>query len=212
MEEATPLPSPDELRGFGVIMQACAEAFLNEPSDGVVGDLQRVAEALGDDRFSGIEPGADLRQRYYDRLFVPTSPVYVPLLEGSVRGAAEEDGRMRYGATSSSQADHVLACYRAVGFDYRALEGYESAVKALKPDSLAAELAFLAFLAGAAADAEGDAAAAQRAFELLAQFAREHAARWFSKAAACLAAGDDDLYARAAALAAEALEAAVPLD
>lgn len=212
MEKAVSQPSGDELRGFGVIMKTCAAAFLNEPSDEVLGDLCRVGEALGDGRFSDLEPGADLRQRYYDRLFVPTSLVYVPLFEGSVRGAAEENGRMCYAATSSAQADHVLACYRAVGFDYRALAGYAPAVKALKPDSLSAECAFLAFLAEAAASTEGDAAAAQRASDLLAEFVHEHAIRWFAKAAACLAAGDGDLYARTAALAAEALEAVVSLD
>ncbi|MEI3230813.1 MAG: hypothetical protein V8S24_05910 [Gordonibacter pamelaeae] len=37
------------------------------------------------------------------------------------------------------------------------------------------------------------------------QFAREHANAWLPKAARLLAAGDDDLYARAAALAADAV-------
>ena len=45
----------------------------------------------------------------------------------------------------------------------------------------------------------------ERAAELLRQFAREHANAWLPKAARLLAAGDDDLYARTAALAADAV-------
>ena len=100
----------------------------------------------------------------------------------------------------------MLRCYRAVGFDYRALAGFGPAVGSLRPDSLAAELAFMAFLARAAAEAAGeDPAASERAAELLRQFAREHANAWLPKAARLLAAGDDDLYARTAALAADAV-------
>ncbi|WP_270299767.1 molecular chaperone TorD family protein [Eggerthella sinensis] len=37
----------------------------------------------------------------------------------------------------------VLACYRTYGFDHRALEGFQPLVGALRPDHLAAELAFM---------------------------------------------------------------------
>ena len=169
-------------------------------------DVARVAQALGDGRFDGVVADEALRQRYSERFFVPTSPLYVPLSECSVRGAAEEEGRVRYAPASGAQADHVLNCYRAVGFDSRALAGFGPAVGSLHPDSLAAELAFMAFLARAAVEAAGeDPAASERAAELLCQFAREHANAWLPKAARLLAAGDDDLYARAAALAADAV-------
>ena len=177
MDDATPL-SPDELRGFAVIAEACAEAFLNEPSAQIVDDVARVAQALGDGRFDGVVADEALRQRYSERFFVPTSPLYVPLSECSVRGAAEVEGRVRYAPASGAQTDHVLKCYRAVGFDYRALAGFGPAVGSLHPDSLAAELAFMAFLARAAVEAAGeDPAASERAAELLCQFAREHARR-----------------------------------
>ena len=117
-----------------------------------------------------------------------------------------EIGVVVEGIETQAQADHVLKCYRAVGFDYRALAGFGPAVGSLHPDSLAAELAFMAFLARAASEAAGDdPAASGRAAELLCQFAREHANAWLPKAARLLAAGDDDLYARAAALAADAV-------
>lgn len=197
--------SADELNGFAVVAEACAEALVNEPSPQVVGDLARVARVLGDDRFDSIELDAALAQHYYDRFFVPTSPLYVPLCESSVRAADEREGRVTYAPATSSQADHVLKCYHAVGFDYRALEGFAPAVRALRPDSMACELAFMAFLARSAA-AQADPAVAGRAGELLRQFAREHAAAWFGKAARCLGRSADDLYARTASLAAEAAE------
>ena len=78
MDDATPLSS-DELRGFAVIAEACAEAFLNEPSAQIVDDVARVAQALGDGRFDGVVADEALRQRYSERFFVPTSPLYVPL-------------------------------------------------------------------------------------------------------------------------------------
>ncbi len=206
MNDAKPLPA-DVLRGFSVIAEACAEALVNEPSERVVGDMARVARALGDERFDAVEPDAALAQRYSDRFFVPTSPFYVPLVESSVRGAVEEGGRVTYAPATGARADHVLKCYRAVGFDYRAMEGFAPAVKSLKPDSMACELAFMAFLARAGADAaQADPEAAKRAAELLRQFAHEHAAAWFGKAARCLRAAGDDFYARTAALAAEAVE------
>ena len=205
MEDAL-FSSADELRGFGVIAEACAEVLVNEPSDQVIDDVARVARALGDDRFDAIDLDDALKQRYYDRFFVPTSPFYVPLCESSVRGAAEEEGRTTYAPATGVQADHVLKCYHAVGFDFQAIAGFEPSVKSLKADSLASELAFLAFLARSAADAaSSDPAAARRAEQLLLQFVREHAGAWFGKAARCLGATDDDLYARTAALAAEAV-------
>ncbi len=118
MDDAAPL-SPEELQGFAVIAEACAEAFLNEPSAQIVDDVARVARALGDGRLDGVVADEALRQRYSERFFVPTGPLYVPLSECSVRGAAEEEGRVRYAPVSGAQADHVLKCYRAVGFDWR---------------------------------------------------------------------------------------------
>ncbi|WP_167536690.1 molecular chaperone TorD family protein [Gordonibacter pamelaeae] len=180
--------------------------MLNEPTEQVVQDVRRVAEALGDTRFDGVEPGAPLTQRYYDRFFVSASPFFVPLSESSVRGAFDEDGRTVYASTHSSKGDHAFLCYEAAGFDYRALGGFEPAVKALKPDSLACELAFLAALGFHAAQAD-DEACACASIRLFEEFAREHVGAWISQAARCLAAADDDFYARVVAFAAETLQA-----
>ena len=195
----------DELRGFAAVAEACARALVNEPSSDVVRDVRRVARALGMTRFDRVEPGAALRQRYYDRFFVSAGPLFAPLVESCVRGAQVQDGRRSFGVAGGPAADHALRCYRAVGFDYRALEGFAPAVAQLRPDSMACELAFMASLARCACEGGEDAAAA-RSVELLRRFAREHAAGWFGAAAEALRRADDDFYAGVCALAAEAAD------
>lgn len=194
------------LRGFAVVAEACARALVNEPSPEVVRDVRRVAQALGMTRFDRVEPGAALRQRYYDRFFVSAGPLYAPLVESCVRGAQVQDGRRSFGSSNGPAADHALRCYRSVGFDYRGIEGFAPAVAQLRPDSMAVELAFMASLARCACEG-GDDAAAARSVELLRRFAREHAAGWFGAAAEALRRADDDFYAGVCALAAEAADA-----
>lgn len=197
-------------QGFSVVFDACAEVFLNEPTDRIVSDLQHVANALGMEGFAEIECGEDASQHYYNRFFVPTSPLFVPLLESSIVGGGEdEDGTMRYASTQSGRADHALRCYRAVEFDYRTLQGFPPAVSNLHPDSLAAELAFLAHCKRREAEARSahDDGQADHWNRLARRFAREHPNGWVGKAADCLARTDDDLYARACRLAAQAVDA-----
>lgn len=206
MNEEEPL-SADACRGFAVIARACVEALANEPVEEVVDGVRRAAQAVGEARFDGARADAALRQRYYDRFFVSASPFFLPLCESSVRGAVEEGGRLRYAPAGGARADHVLACYRVAGFEHRDVGGFDLAVKTLKPDSMVAELAFMASLAeAAAADAE-DPAAARRAACLLRQFACEHAVGWFAAAARYAARADDDFYAGVCSLAARAVKA-----
>lgn len=200
--------SKDQLRGFSLLAGACARAMACEPKDDVVDAVRRAARTLGDDRFGQVAPGAELNQRFYDRFFVSASPFFVPLHESSVRGAFEQDGRVRFAPAQGPLADHVLRCYRAVGFDHRAIEGSDLAVRQLRPDSMASELAFMSFLAGCAAQAHGrDVQVSARAEDLLRQFAHEHASCWFGAAADALRRSDDDFYARVCDLAAEATSA-----
>lgn len=189
----------DELLGFAALFETCARTLLEEPDAAVLSHLRVVAAPLGERGFDALAPGPELTERYYDRMFVSSSPLYVPLVESSVARRVISGGRLVYGALAGPAADHALACYRATGFDYRALPGYHLAVASLRPDSMACELAFLAALARAAT---GGAPAAR---ELLTQFACRHGA-WFSDAADCLARTDDDLYARVARLAADGVK------
>ena len=196
----------DGLRGFRTVMAVCAEALLNLPTEDVVADVRSVAEALGDDGFDDVVADAALEQRYYDRFFVSAHPAYVPLCEDAVRGGYMDGDRFSYGSVCGKHYAHTLTCYKAVGFDFRRLAGFEPSVTTLKPDSMASELAFLVFLADSALEAEDrDPEVAQRSRELLVTFARDHACRWFDDAAECLERFDDDFYAGVCALAAEAV-------
>ncbi len=196
----------DGLRGFRTVMAVCAEALLNLPTEDVVADVRSVAEALGDDGFDDVVADAALEQRYYDRFFVSAHPAYVPLCEDAVRGGYMDGDRFRYGSVCGKHYAHTLTCYKAVGFDFRRLAGFEPSATTLKPDSMASELAFLVFLADSALEAEDrDPEVAQRSRELLVTFARDHACRWFDDAAECLERFDDDFYAGVCALAAEAV-------
>jgi len=200
----------DGLRGFRTVMAVCAEALLNLPTEDVVANVRSVAEALGDDGFNDVVADAVLEQRYYDRFFVSAHPAYVPLCEDAVRGGYMDDDRFRYGSVCGKHYAHTLTCYKAVGFDFRRIEGFEPSVSMLKPDSMASELAFLAFLADSALAAEGrDSEVAQRSRELLVTFARDHASRWFGDAVECLERFDEDFYAGVCALAAESVAALV---
>lgn len=196
----------DGLRGFRTVMAVCAEALLNLPTEDVVANVRSVAEALGDDGFDDVVADAALEQRYYDRFFASAHPAYVPLCEDAVRGGYMDGDRFRYGSVCGKHYAHTLTCYKAVGFDFRRLAGFEPSVTTLKPDSMASELAFLVFLADSALEAEDrDPEVAQRSRELLVTFARDHACRWFDDAAECLERFDDDFYAGVCALAAEAV-------
>lgn len=200
----------DGLRGFRTVMAVCAEALLNLPTEDVVANVRSVAEALGDDEFNDVVADAALEQRYYDRFFVSAHPAYVPLCEDAVRGGYMDDDRFRYGSVCGKHYAHTLTCYKAVGFDFRRIEGFEPSVSMLKPDSMASELAFLTFLADSALAAEGrDSEVAQRSRELLVTFARDHASRWFGDAVECLERFDEDFYAGVCALAAESVAALV---
>lgn len=192
----------EEARGASVVLDACAGALLNEPSDTVLDDMRSVVAALGLDKGSlgADKPLEWLVQRYYDRFFVAVSPLFVPCQESCLRGSWVDDGVRKYGATSSAQADHVVRCYSAAGFDWRALEGSELFLKTLKPDSLAAELAFVAYLKGCEAMAD-DADQAERCAALAGQFIREHVGTWLPLAARILAEGDEDFYASVVSLA-----------
>ncbi len=206
MSDNTPTLEPAQLRGFALVADVVARALAQQPDVEVVGAVQRVADALGDDRFADVRPGDELDQRFFNRFVVTSSPYYLPLVEGSVREAYEEDGVLRYGPLRSKHSDHVLACYRSVRFDHGDWGARGVVARGLKPDALACELEFMASLAQAACDGatEEEREAAQR---LLARFAGDHAARWFGRAAGYAARIEDDFYARLVVLAAESVEA-----
>lgn len=197
------LRSPDQLRGVSVLMRLCADALLNEPTQGMLDATRRACAVVGLDCCNEVVCTPQLRQRFDDRFFVATSPFYVPLTESSVRDLRLVDAVPHYATVDGLYARQVVGCYQAVGFDYRCLKGFSLSVATLKPDSMACELSFMAFLASSAAScARAKPSASKRAYQLLVQFAQQHAQAWFSQAACCLRMRDDDFYAQVAQVAA----------
>lgn len=194
-----------EARAASVVYEALAAALLNLPDARIVTDTTRIASLLGSSAFDDPAAIRIDEQRYNDRFFVSSSACFVPLSESCVRGAAAIDGIVRFGNTADAGTDHVARCFRAVGFDERKLAGHPLAVRSLRVDSLASELAFIAFLArseahaGEAEHTQG-AGSAQRALQRA--FLAEHLGCWIDKAARLVADTGEDFYARVVALAA----------
>lgn len=195
-------------QGMRVVYEAIVEALVNEPSDRIIDDMKNVAGLLGDDRFADVTPGDVLAQRYYDRFFVASSAFHIAWEERAVWTANIANGRVEYGSPAVARSAHVLSCYREAGFDFRALSGYEIAVKSLKPDSLASELAFMAFLHDGASRAfkAGDIANAAANRRLALSFLTQHLSKWTPRTAELAALSGNDFYARLAAFAVDAVE------
>lgn len=128
-------------RGMSTVYEAVAEALLNIPSSTVIADLDRIASAMGDDRFASVEASPDLEQRFYNRFFVSSSAYHIAWSESSVWNSGVVDGRIEYASPVPSRKAHAIACYEKAGFDYHKLTGYEIAVSTLSPDAFASELA-----------------------------------------------------------------------
>ena len=88
-----------------------------------------------------------------------------------------------------------MESYLAVNFDWRALSGDEVAVRCLKADSVACEIAFMAALLNTAVEkAPHDGGSSMTALRLAARFALEHPLCWFDRAVHEMAATGDDFY------------------
>lgn len=133
---------------------------------------------------------------FFNRLIVPCSSAYVPLSEQCIRTATCIEGYWTFGAVDGTHRRHVLRCYRHAGFDHRRLCGFEPIVGSLRPDALAAECAFMAFLLAGTAKAS-DAEAAGGRIDYANAFLREHLNAWVADAArACASVHPDDHVAR----------------
>lgn len=185
---------------FAVAHEVVCEALINAPSERVVGDVMRVADAMGSTLFDDIAWQDGLEQRYYDRFFVPTSSLFIPLDECRVASAEVERGRVSWGPAADRCSEHAARCYRLAAFDYRSLKGDALAIGRLRPDSLACEVAYLAFLERGSLQRE-DAPNTCDRFALA--FLSRHA-KWVTKAARIMERQGDDFYARLVRFAAEA--------
>lgn len=199
----------DVARGYATLFNACAAAFLQQPTAKGVDKVHAIIRSIGDPSSIGKEDLDALSKRFNERMFVTVSPYYVPLVESSIYpSAVGTDGRVQYGPLSSSRSDHVLRCYQEVQFNMDSLNADELVKGTMRADSLGCEMAFLAYLwQGEVTNwIAGNQSVAAHWHELGQRFAREHAATWFELAAERLAGSDDDFYADVCALASVAVK------
>ena len=138
---------------------------------------------------------ATLQQRYYDRLFVPSSATHLPLTERKVRRATKAKGRWHFDPTGSSFATDVLQAYKRAGFAYENLTCYDSFKNIATPDNIAIEASFMAFLRMKEARAAHE---EDKSFyrTCASSFLASHINQWAVKLAEIAASTDEDFYAK----------------
>lgn len=167
--------------GAAEVYALFATVLLSVPDDEVCANMARLLEAAEDEDAAEADAGAVLEgealvQRFYDRLVVAVSPLYLPAIESRIADAREEaDGRLEPGHADGPRMTEVLACYRTYGFDHRALAGFAPLVGSLRADQLQAELAFMAHLRRL--QAQGG-TKGQAAGQFAGQFLERHLLSW----------------------------------
>jgi len=126
-------------------------AFLNTPSEDILNSLRKNAEFFKElcpvnTDFLYEKSTDDFVQEYYDRFFVPTSKLFVPSYESSIRNRKIKKGKTIYGKIDSNETFHVKACYEMVDFKIRELNGFSPLKDNHYPDHVAFELAFMAYM------------------------------------------------------------------
>ncbi|WP_417143218.1 molecular chaperone TorD family protein [Raoultibacter massiliensis] len=127
-----------------LIFEACAALLVNEPSQDLLEAAQQLARMLERPIASDISDIDALKQRFFDRFLIPSSPWFVPANEQCIRKSSLTDSAVVFPSVEGEHSRHVIECYKVIDFDYRKLKGYAPAINRLLPDSIASELAFVA--------------------------------------------------------------------
>ncbi|RNL41937.1 hypothetical protein DMP06_00550 [Slackia equolifaciens] len=174
---------------------ASLAAFLvTLPTKEMMDDLRRLACAVcGDGCVCDFSDVGDAIQVFHDRTSVTCSARFVPLSEQCVyRAECTKGESWTYGPVTGSRSSHVLACYRKAGFGFKGIQGFEPVVRSLRPDSLAAECAFMAYLLNRAACCSQSAESDEQFADA---FLREHLSSWVGRAADMSEQTGNDYYA-----------------
>lgn len=123
-------------------------------------------------------------ERFLERSVISCSAGYVPLAEQALQRARQVGGAWRFASMTGAYSRQIAAIYAAFGFDYRKLCGQECITRSLRPDSLAAECAFMAALLQ-----DSDCSRNQCFAD---EFLRQHIGRWAEKASDVCAADEPD--------------------
>lgn len=109
----------------------------------------------------------EMRQVYYDHLFVPSSGRYVPPFQSAVMSQT----------LWGQETVHCASCYEALGFEPARLNVFPPLKEIAVPDHVGYQLAFMAFLAKRESLC-GNEAEAETWRNLQVQFCKEHLASW----------------------------------
>ncbi len=158
-------PSPNELAAFLLFARGYASQFPSEAS-------LKLAEMITEQHEKVVMTKdeswlAELRQAYYDHLFVSSSGTYVPPYESAVMS------KTLWG----QEAIHCASCYEALDFDPTRLNVFPPLREIALPDHVGYQLAFMAFLAKRESQCEaGTEVESWRGLQV--EFCRHHLASW----------------------------------
>ncbi len=166
-----------------------ASVLCSVPTLEVRKNMQCLLAAAGDDEgaaapeLSQTESACDghgidrsFTQRFYDRMVIAVSPLYLPAVESCMLDAREtEDGQLEPGHLDGRPMTEACACYKEYGYDPSLLRGFEPLVGSMRPDHLVAELGFMAHVR--LVQSEGG-PCGQAAAAFADQFLSRHLLRW----------------------------------
>lgn len=127
-------------------------AFINEPTDDLILALKELAnlfEHLSGDDIDDLSSKnlEGYTQEFYDRLFVNSSPLYIPPFEAAIKNRTiGKNGKIKYGKLDSEETFHVKSCYLMVDYDPNSLNMFEPLRNSHFQDNIGFELGFMAFL------------------------------------------------------------------
>jgi len=173
------------------VYETFCEILINEPNRDIVRLGLNLLSYFDIESKSEVS-SSELAQIYYDRFFITSSPVFVPSTENAIRHGRKSPVGQMFGAACGKYSYRVEAWYHTIGFDYRALKGFEPIIQTLQPDSLISEIGFLAFLKMQECLNAEDSAYYQEAYRT---FLKNHIAIWVEDYAKLASAKGDDLYA-----------------
>lgn len=127
-------------------------AFMNEPDNKLLDAIEELGSLftnIDDEEINSIKKlnMEDLKQEFYDRFFVNSSPLYVPPFESAIRNRSRNEGKkIKYGKLDGKETFHAKACYEMVDFEPNKLNMFEPLRNNHFYDNLGFEISFMAFM------------------------------------------------------------------
>lgn len=124
-----------------------ASALCSVPTAEVQERMAQLLEAAGDEAAArALElSDQDLDQRFYDRMVIAVSPLYLPAVESCIVDARlTDEGLLEPGHLDGRPMTEARSCYRQYSYDPASLHGFAPLIDSMRPDHLVAELGFMA--------------------------------------------------------------------